>query len=153
MKEHDEPILNLEQAKRYFMLMGCSHFHLNREDLQRAEEYRALNISEELESHWRKEHFERRLSEINENISEELGWRYFYLKDMMGKDDFYVEKMMELTDKIVSFLPDNQITYILDAIIGNDASKARYCVRVQIKFDKNSFFLFWLFHLKLLLLY
>ena len=48
-------ILNLEQAKHYFIAMGCSHFHLAREDFQRRDEYYALNISSETEKEWRQQ--------------------------------------------------------------------------------------------------
>ena len=52
MQEHDEPISNIEQAKRYFISMGCSHFQLCREDSQKAKEYYALKIDSDIESRY-----------------------------------------------------------------------------------------------------
>ena len=125
MKEHDEPILSIEQAKRYFISMGCSHFHLSRECFQRRDEYYALKISRDLELQWLKEEFERQLSEINSDNLEHLCWMYSGLKDMMVRDNFYLDKMIEVTDKIQDFLPTDQIHIVLSAIIGNNASKGK----------------------------
>jgi hypothetical protein len=124
-KEKNKPILNIEQAKRYFISMGCSHFHLSREDYQRADEYYALKISSYLESQWRKEAFEGILSKISSADPENCGRVYFSLKNMIEQNDFYLEKMAELTDKIIDFLPTDQMQYVLSAIIGNNGSKAR----------------------------
>jgi len=125
MTEHDEPIQNIEQAKRYFISMGCSHFHLTREHPQRAKEYYALDIDRDIELQWLKEEFERQLSEINSDNLEHLCWRYSSLKDMMVRDNFYLDKMIEVTDKIQDFLPTDQIRIILSAIIGNNATKGK----------------------------
>jgi len=125
MKEHDESILSIEQAKHYFISMGCSHFHLCREDSRRAEEYYALKISDYIESQWRKETFERSLSEINSCDAKDLWWKYSHLASLMEKDCFYIEKMMEVTDQIWDLFPTHQIRLALDTIIGNNASKAK----------------------------
>ena len=126
MTEHDEPIQNIEQAKRYFISMGCSHFHLTREHPQRAKEYYALDIDRNIELQWLKEEFERQLSEINSDDLEHLWWKYSRLKDMMVKDNFYLEKMMEATEKIQNILPIDQIHLVLHtAIIGNNATKGK----------------------------
>jgi hypothetical protein len=122
----EEPILNMEQAKFYFWSMGCSHFHLSRENINRADEYRRLHISEETESEWRRECFEKSLSEIDSSDVNELWMRYSGLGDMMEWNSFYVERMIELTDKIVDRVPTDQINLILNCtIIGNNATKTR----------------------------
>ena len=56
----NEPINNIEQARKYFIAMGCSHFHMTREYPQRAKEYIELDIDPEIESKWRKEEFEKK---------------------------------------------------------------------------------------------
>ena len=63
----DNEIKTLEQAKRYFISMGCSHFHLDREDFDRAKEYRSLKISSAIESAWRQEEFDNQYSNFFNN--------------------------------------------------------------------------------------
>lgn len=53
--EADEPITNVDAAKRYFQSMGCSHFHMSREIPQRYSEYRGLNIPKSKEVEWTRE--------------------------------------------------------------------------------------------------
>ena len=50
-----KPIRSIEDAERYFKSMGCSGFHLARENFNRADEYNMLNIRWEVESKWRRE--------------------------------------------------------------------------------------------------
>ena len=57
----DEPIENIDQAERYFKSMGCSHFHMIRENPQRTKEYKQLDIDPWIESEWIKEEFENKL--------------------------------------------------------------------------------------------
>ena len=123
--QHDEPISNIEQAKRYFISMGCSHFHLCREDSQKAKEYYALKIGSDVESQWRKEVFERGLAEICSCDGKDLWWKYSNLADLMERDSFYLEKMMEVTDKIQGVFLTDQLHLVLNTIIGNNGSKAR----------------------------
>ena len=136
MQEHDEPISNIEQAKRYFISMGCSHFHLCRENSQKAKEYYALKIGYDVESQWRKETFERGLAEINSCDVKDLWWKYSNLDDLMEKDDFYLEKMMEVTDKIQGIFPTDKLHVVLNTIIGNNGSKARGGL-IQKSFELN----------------
>lgn len=53
--EDDEPITNADAAKRYFQSMGCSSFHMTRENPQRYSEYRGLNIPKSKETEWTRE--------------------------------------------------------------------------------------------------
>ena len=48
----DTEIKTLEQAKRYFISMGCSGFHMMRENPQRFNEYKALDLDPNIESEW-----------------------------------------------------------------------------------------------------
>ena len=41
----DAPITTREQARAWFQAMGCSHFHMMREDPDRYAQYEALAIS------------------------------------------------------------------------------------------------------------
>ncbi len=48
-------ISNLEVAKKYFMEMGCSHFHMHRENPNLYEAYTNFNISKDVETAWTEE--------------------------------------------------------------------------------------------------
>ena len=54
-KWEDVEITQLEDARRFFQEMGCSHFHMSREYPEKYEQYRALSIPEQIESKWREE--------------------------------------------------------------------------------------------------
>ncbi|RYD49033.1 MAG: hypothetical protein EOP83_25690, partial [Verrucomicrobiaceae bacterium] len=45
--------MSLEDAKAYFQCMGCSGFHMFREDEELYRQYEALRISKDLEETWR----------------------------------------------------------------------------------------------------
>lgn len=49
--------LTLDEAKKYFVAMKCSKFHMAREDNIKYEEYLNLNINEQTEMSWRSEQF------------------------------------------------------------------------------------------------
>lgn len=118
----DEPILNFEQAKRFFIAMGCNHFYVDGHSLQRSDEYRALRISAVLEQQWRREEVERRVAEFPSSEPEELGFAYFSLTDVIGgSDSFDLERLLTLAEDIHAAVPPNQIRLVLDAIIGNSA--------------------------------
>ena len=48
-------IQTIEDAKRYFQSMGCSHFHMSREYPERYTEYEALEITKAQETEWRQD--------------------------------------------------------------------------------------------------
>lgn len=125
MTDTNEPIKNIEQAKRYFISMGCSHFHLSRENIQRADEYRALKISSKLESEWIKEEFEYRIENFNSLDPKEFGWSISSLAHMIEREEFYLEKLFELINKIQMLLPPDQIGNVLSTIIGTNGTKSR----------------------------
>ena len=62
-------IESLEQAKAYFVYMGCSGFHIAREDFQRRDEYYSFNISKETEEKWASEH----IVDIHRHFMEDSG--------------------------------------------------------------------------------
>lgn len=123
MPQDSQPILNLEQAKDYFIKMGCSHFHLAREDFQRRDEYYALNISATLETQWRKEDFEQRLASFKFVDPEDTGWLYSRLCGLVESNAFCLERMLELTNENQLSIPPDQIGVVLNSIIGSDGSK------------------------------
>ncbi|HOJ78944.1 MAG TPA: tetratricopeptide repeat protein [Bacillota bacterium] len=122
MSIETEPILNIEQAKRYFIAMGCSHFHLDRENFQRRDEYYALKISADLEAEWRKEEVTRRLAEFPFDEPEKIGHSYHGLKDMIEDNADYLEQLLIIAERFYDILPLSQIQLVLSVIIGNNGT-------------------------------
>ena len=87
----DKEIKNLEQAKRYFVSMGCSHFHLDREDVGRAREYRSLKISSATESFWRQEEFDRQLANFSNIDKKFYGQAFMCLTDLIEANNYYLQ--------------------------------------------------------------
>jgi hypothetical protein len=65
----DKSINTIEEAKDFFLSMGCSSFHMSREYPERYDEYKKMKITEAWENEWRQESFEihvKKLFEVNE---------------------------------------------------------------------------------------
>ncbi len=45
--------MTLTEAEHFYRQMGCSHFHMAREEANKYDQYRSLNITEEQERRWR----------------------------------------------------------------------------------------------------
>ena len=133
-----QPITNIAEAERYFKAMGCSHFHLSREDLDRREEYRALKISKKLESKWWREEIERGFQgfQYHASLNPEGGWvGFFSLKELLlghakkifakkiQHEDF--SRMLVLAKGFLLIPHHEQIPMVLSAIIGSSDTKAR----------------------------
>lgn len=121
----NEPIDDLEQARKYFIAMGCSHFHMTREYPQRAKEYRALDIDPEIESEWIKEEFENKLEDFPTVQPSQYGSYLSSLNSMIERKEFYLERLFVLVTKIQKKLPLEQIGYVLSTIIGNNGTKSK----------------------------
>lgn len=121
----NEPIENIEQAKRYFISMGCSRFHMMREYPKRYDEYRALDIDPSIESEWIKEEFEKKIEDFNKNPTNEYGHLLRSLDSMIERKEFYLEKLLELVINIQDKVPLDQIEYVLSTIIGNNGTKSK----------------------------
>ena len=104
--------------------MGCSHFHLDRENPKRAEEYRSLKISPVTESAWRLEEFDRQLSTFASNDNDKLGYKYSYLADLIETTDYYLQYLCDLIISVVDRIPLEQINITLATIIGNNSTKS-----------------------------
>lgn len=115
----------LEQAKKYFVSMGCSHFHMTREHPQRYKEYRALDIDPTIESEWTREEFESRFTNFQTIPPKNYGWYLRSLDDLIERKEFYLEKLLELVIKIQERIPLDQIEYVLSTIIGNNGAKSK----------------------------
>lgn len=118
----DNEIKTLEQAKRYFISMGCSHFHLDREDFDRAKEYRSFKISSSIESAWRQEEFDKKLYNFFDTDKSELGFAFSSLADISETTDYYLQHLADLTIQIIDKISNEQIRIVLSTIIGNDST-------------------------------
>jgi len=121
----NEPIVNLEQAKRYFISMGCSRFHMMREYPKRYDEYRALDIDPSIESEWIKEEFVSKIENFNTIPTNEYGHLLSSLDSTIERKEFYLEKLFELVLRMQEKLPLDQIENVLSTIIGNNGTKSK----------------------------
>ena len=119
------PIKDLEQAKAYFLAMGCSHFHLSRESVERRDEYYAFKISRSTEMLWRQEEANRRLTEFSFEEPEKIGISYSALNDVTEYNYHYIQEMINLAQQFYDVLPPEQIKYVLSVIIGNNGTLTR----------------------------
>ena len=118
----DNEIKTFEQAKRYFISMGCSHFHLDREDFDRAKEYRSLKISSATESAWRQEEFDKQYLNFFNNNKSELGSAFFSLAYITETTEYYLQRLSDLAIQIIDKISDEQIRIVLSTIVGNDST-------------------------------
>jgi hypothetical protein len=115
-------IKTIEQAKRYFISMGCSHFHLDREDFDRAKEYRALKISSSTESTWRQEEFDKQLSNFYNTDKSKFGLTFSSLAYITETTEYYLQHLSDLIIQINDKISKDQIRTVLSTIIGNDST-------------------------------
>lgn len=120
-----EPILTIEQAKKFYIAMGCSHFHIDREYPTRRDEYRALHISSELENQWKKEEFLRMIQAFPYSDQSIMAGYYFSLKEILAfGDEKQLELMVDLLKQIHEMVPLTDIPMILSVVVGNNATKS-----------------------------
>jgi len=105
--------------------MGCSGFHMMRENPQRFKEYKALDIDPNIESEWIKEEFENKIENFNANPTNEYGHLLRSLDSMIERKEFYLEKLLKLVMKIQDRIPLDQIEYVLSTTIGNNGTKSK----------------------------
>lgn len=118
-------IITKKQAKEFFLSMGCSHFHMNRENPEMCKSYNALLISEKLESKWTKEEFTKKLKDFGFNNEHEMGISFRVLINLSRENDYYLEELLKLTTKINTTIPIDQIKIITSDIIGSNGTKSK----------------------------
>lgn len=125
----DEPITTIGQAKEYFLAMGCSHFHMDREYAQRYEEYCRLNITKQTETEWRQERFDDYYIRCVEYpcddplfdlSTEPLWWLHSSMCDLFEalKTDTALMKMLEVTQQIRDKVPLEDRVIVAETING-----------------------------------
>jgi hypothetical protein len=135
----DEPIKNIQQAKEYFIAMGCSHFHMAREYPHRYEEYKQFNITKQMESEWRMEQLEDYYKNIMEDDSSNPLWivhsNMSELTEIL-KTDITLIKMLEATKHIQDKVPLIDRVIVSETINGRRYREARSGL-IYLAYDLN----------------
>ena len=113
--------MTINEAKEFFISMGCSGFHMCREHPDKYTQYKALNISVLLEQQWRMESFIDSYDKVlNEQCTEPLWcWHSACARHMhMLKSEDYFSKMLNLTRFVSSKEVDGNRVIIAETING-----------------------------------
>lgn len=117
------PIKNTEQAKKYFLSMGCSHFHMSRESFDRYDEYCTFQISDETENMWRREQIEKEFCNFPYEDPIVMASAFSNISAMIFVEKNYLNKLVLLAKEISDNIPIQQINVFLGDIIGRNATK------------------------------
>lgn len=127
--EDGTPLNTLEDAKRYFQEMGCSHFHMCREWTAKYDEYRRLGISKEQEIEWTADacHEAAGLLKGSELKPDQLWWQHSKLATLVDGAELWelLEDVYEATLAIESRLPSRGRMLVAETIAGKDAMERR----------------------------
>ena len=135
----NEPIESIQQAKIYFMDMGCSHFHMAREYPQRYEEYTKMNISKEQETEWGMEQFNEYYTDIMEDKCDTSLWIvHSRMYDLINnsKTDFVLDKVLEATEHIRDKVPFKERIIVSETINGRGERQVRTGL-IYLSYDLN----------------
>jgi hypothetical protein len=122
----DKPIRTIEQAKEYYKAMGCSHFHLDREDKERAQEYYSLKISKKSEAAWTEEQFNEFYLYIIEGKKKDLLWSiHARMNDLFEQSSTNtgLTKMLEVTKILRDKVPPRERVLVAETINGRKQRK------------------------------
>jgi hypothetical protein len=122
--QSDSPITTVEEARRYFQSMGCTHFHMGREDPDRYEEYRKLGISKDQERKWAAEEIAAKIAQLNRRDTDEaaLPDGFFNLENILAnwKVDHFLEEILRAFHAIAESLPPSDEVLVARTIIGSN---------------------------------
>ncbi len=104
--------MDLQNAKEFFKSMGCSHFHMNKEEPELYKQYRSLNITTETEALWRQSEFDQLAEEIEKGVYKdmELWSQHAYLCELalrINKKRSFV-KLLDVTNYLSTHLPKDK---------------------------------------------
>ncbi len=123
------PLRTIEQARDFFREMGCSHFHMAREYPERYQEYQHLQISEQLETEWRKERFQEYFADITglTNTPSTLWQIYSSMYDLYEnlKTEEELSQLLEVTYRIQDKVPPDQRVIVAETINGRTSQPGR----------------------------
>jgi len=126
----NEPITTVEQAKEYFRACYCSRFHMGHDGVEeRNNEYKKLNITEQMEAEWINVQFDEFYFGILENkLNVNLFWKYHWrMYDLYAniKTDSMLTKILEVTRHLRDLVPALDRVIIAETINGRAIRAAR----------------------------
>ena len=99
----------VQQAKEFFQSMGCSHFHMARENPGRYNKYKQLGISKQTEVKWTEEKFDEYYTWFIDNPTADSMWKiysvYMYELFLALRTDTALAKMPETTQLLRDRIP------------------------------------------------
>ncbi|HEY1121534.1 MAG TPA: hypothetical protein VGE67_08025, partial [Haloferula sp.] len=121
-----ESISSLEDAKAYFQCMGCSGFHMFREDEELYRQYEALEISKDLEREWRLDSISRYLDllERPDCESRERWTIYFHLATQIreSRSTRFLQRLVDATRHGSAKTSKFDRLLMAEAIVGDQSS-------------------------------
>jgi hypothetical protein len=117
----DTTITSVELAKKYFVSMGCSHFHMAREYPERYDEYRGMEIPKDTEQQWKKEIFQQLYNKLMlEGNKGEVSRSHSYMEELVHSinTDAAYDKMLIATKQTLKVTPDGDRIVVAETIIG-----------------------------------
>jgi hypothetical protein len=119
----------LEEAKRHFQEMGCSHFHMGRENPGYYKDYLALGICQETEMAWASETVSATIYRLCHETADrnELWSRHARLTDIVlgYKLNNSLESLLHATLVIEPLLPQKDRLLVAETIVGRQEAKSR----------------------------
>jgi hypothetical protein len=124
----DEPIKTIQQAKEFFIAMGCSGFHMYREYPERYSEYQRLHISKQIEKEWVQEQFDEYYVKIMETAEINSLWMWHSSMEQLLtslKSETALMKMLEVTQFMRDKVPLSDRIIVAETILGRTVRSAR----------------------------
>ncbi len=84
MFDKNKVIKTLDDAKEFFLAMGCSSFHMDREYPSRYTEFKSLNISKDILKLWQQENIDSLFKKINRKHCDNLAPSIHHYLDLVG---------------------------------------------------------------------
>ena len=120
--------MTINEAKEFFISMGCSAFHMSREYPDKYTQYQALNISVFLEKKWTMESLSDKCDNALKEQWSEPFWRLHsqcaeYMRELKSTD--YYSKMLKLTRFVSAKEMSGHRVIIAETINGRRDNKYR----------------------------
>ena len=114
--------MTIEEAQAYFRAMGCSHFHMSREDPERYEAYRALAITKSTEVAWAHAEFEQAVATLTGSSlpPAKLWSKHASLVDLVSalRELDLVIQLHRATQSLASRAPPQTRVLVAETIVG-----------------------------------
>lgn len=121
--------MDINKAKEFYLEMGCSHFHMARENPKKYEKYIKLNINEETENEWSIDKYNSYINKIKEgkfNLSDlwHAHSRICKLAQNINNERSH-DELLFITKHISNFLPKDKWVIISENINGRSELEFR----------------------------